>query len=114
MDDVINLITITYELDEYGNQIPTKQSREVFCKVQTVTRSEFYAAAQVELHPEYIFALSNYADYLGEKEIEYEDWTGETKTYDVIRVYRADGSDRLEITAQERVSHYGGSNELSS
>lgn len=106
MDDVISLVTITYAPDLVGNQIATKTTREVFCRVQSVGRNEFYSAAQLELHPEYIFVLSNYADYLGEKEIQYKDWTGQEKTYDVIRTFRPKDSDRIEITAQERVANY--------
>ena len=33
IDDVIKLITPTYETDEEGNQIPVDVERTVFCRV---------------------------------------------------------------------------------
>lgn len=106
MDDVIKLVTISYTVDSVGNQIEQKTERTVMCKVLSAGRSEFYQAAQAELHPDYIFRLSNFADYQGEKELVYTDWTNTAKTFDVIRTYRPEGSDTLEITAQERIADY--------
>lgn len=107
-DDVITLIKFNgYTKDEVGNQIPADYGRRtVFCRVKSITRSEYYQAAQTDLHPEYVFVLSSYKDWLGESEIEYTDWTGETRTYDLIRKYRVPGTDEIELTAQERVSDY--------
>lgn len=105
MDDVIKLIGFTYSLDEYGNQIPTPEERQVFCEVRSVTRSEFYSAAQTDLHPDYIFRLSHYRDYRGEKFVKYKDWTGTEKVYSVLRTYRAPEGDAVEITATERVGN---------
>lgn len=101
MDDVIKLITITYVPDEYGNQIETRTERSVFCKVNSVGRTEYYDAAQNDLHPSYVFSLSHYKDYLGEKEIAYTDWSGDEKVYTVTRTYRT--GDRLDITVEEKV-----------
>lgn len=107
MDDVIRLIGFTYTYDEYGNQIPTPSERQVFCRVRSVGRSEFYSAAQTELHPEYVFVLSHYKDYRGEKYAKYVDWTGTEKVYSIIRTYRPEGSDTVELTAQERIGNDG-------
>lgn len=101
MDDVIKLIAITFVADEYGNQIETRTERRVYCKVTSVGRTEYYEASQNDLHPSYVFVLSNYRDYLGEREIAYTDWTGVEKTYTVTRTYRT--GDRLDITAEEKV-----------
>lgn len=104
MDDVIKLVSQTYENDSHGNQIPTNvQPRQVFCKVQSVGRSDFYAAAQTDLHPSYVFVLSHYKDYMGEPEILYTDWTGAEKRYVVVRTYRVEDGDALEITVEEKV-----------
>lgn len=107
MDDVIKLVSISYTKDSYGNQKPVRTEREVFCKVQSVGRSEFYQAAQTDLHPSYVFVLSHYMDYLGETEILYKDWTGTEKNYVVMRTYRPQDSDILEITAEEVVGRNG-------
>ena len=69
MDDVIRLVKTKYTRDAEGNQIREDAERTVFCKVNSVARSEFYAAAQAGLHPEYIFVLSHFRDCEGEKSI---------------------------------------------
>lgn len=104
MDDVIKLISISFVPDEYGNQVETRTARQVFCTVNSVGRTEYYEAAQNDLHPSYVFTLANYKDYLNEREIEYTDWTGETKTFTVTRTYRT--GDRLDITAEEVVRNF--------
>lgn len=104
IDDVITLIRESApSYDASGNEIPTSTARQVFCQVRSVSRSEFYQAAQNGLHPEYIFVLSDYREYLGEKLLTYRDWTGTTRTYYVTRTYRPDGSNSIELTAEERV-----------
>lgn len=102
MDDVIKLIsTGEASYDASGNEILTETERQVFCQVRSVGRSEFYQAAQNNLHPEYIFVISNYRDYLGEKELIYTDWTGQTKRYSITRTYRS--GDSVELTASEKI-----------
>lgn len=104
MDDVIKLVTATYEYDEYGNETPTRTMRQVFCRISSVGRSEYYQAAQAGLHPEYICRLSNYRDYNGELEAVYTDYTGTEKRFDIIRTYKHPDSDELDITIQERIA----------
>ena len=105
MDDVIKLITVNYIKDEEGNQIPDEEEREVLCQVQSVGRTEFYQAAQVDMHPEYLFILTHYKDYRGEKFIRYTDWMGREVTLYVTRAYRVPGTDRIELTAEERTGY---------
>lgn len=102
MDDVVRLLSFTFTEDAYGNQIETPAQRQVFCQVRSVSRSEFYQAAQTDLHPEYVFILSNYRDYLGEQELLYTDWTGRTRRMNILRTYRTD-RDELEIVAGEQI-----------
>ena len=105
MDDVIRLISSTYEYDAWGNQIETTTERPVFCKVNSVGRNEFYSAAQSNLHPVYVFTLSHYRDYQNESELRYTDWTGTDKRYTITRTYRT--GDSIELTAEERVNDHG-------
>lgn len=105
MDDVMRLVRTKYTKDEEGNQIAIEEERELLCEVHSVGRSEFYSAAQADLHPEYIFVLSHFMDYEGEKIIKYTDWMlREHKLY-VTRAYRVPGTDRVELTAEERTGH---------
>lgn len=104
MDDVIKLLTTVYTVDEYGNQIEQKTPRQVFCKVRSVGRTEFYQASQNNLYPTIVVTISHYKDYMNEKELLYTDWTGEEKCYSVTRVYRT--NDSVELTCEEKVSDY--------
>lgn len=106
MDDVLVLITNTYITDAEGNQIPAETRRTVFCQVSSVGRSEFYQAAQADMHPEYIFTLSNFRDYQGEKFCEYRDWTGNARVLFITRAYRIPDEDAIELTCQERTGPY--------
>ncbi len=88
MDDVIRLIREdTSGRDKYGNPETVETSREVFCRVYGVTRSEFYQAATADIHPEITFQLSDFLDYEGEKTVEHNGIR-----YSVIRTYRDPGS----------------------
>ncbi len=104
MDDVIKLLSSTFDtFDEYGNSVETTTERVVLCKVDSVGRTEFYQAAQNDMHPDYVFTISHYKDYMGEKELLYTDWTGEEKRYVITRTYRR--GDKLELTAEERIGN---------
>lgn len=105
MDDVIILVKTTYEKDEEGNQIPKETEREILCQSRSVTRSEFYSAAQADMHPDYIFVISHYKDYEGEKVIKYRDWMNRDHVLYVTRAYREPGTDRVELTAEERTGY---------
>lgn len=105
MDDVIKLVSNTgHTYDEYGNEVITQTERQVFCQVRSVGRTEFYQAAQNNLHPSYVFSISHFMDYQGEKELLYTDWTGEEKRFVIVRTYRT--GDSIELTAEERVKDY--------
>ena len=103
MDDVLTLITAEgYTTDAEGNQIPIETTRRVFCSVNSVGRSEFYQAAQADMHPEYIFRLSTYRDYRGEKLAKYTDWSGTEHTLFITRAYKIPDEDTIELTCEER------------
>lgn len=101
MDGVIKLISKTYTVDEYGNQVENRTERQVFCKVGSIGRTEYYQAAQNDMHPSYIFTLSHFKDYLGEKECSYTDWTGTERFFTITRTYLR--GDAIDLTAEERV-----------
>ena len=106
MDDVIKLISVSYITDEYGNQNEVKTMRTVFCKVGSIGRTEFYAAEQAGMHPNYVFTLSHYKDYHNEKELVYTDWNGEVRYFTITRTYIY--GDSIDLTAEERVANFGG------
>ena len=66
----------------------------VFAEIRSVSNSEFYRAKEADIEPAYIFRLTDYADYGGQKLIE---WSG--KRYRVVRTYTK--SQSIEITVEE-------------
>lgn len=99
MDSVIKLIASTTVKDEFGVDIPVKTARDVFCKVRSASRAEFFDGGRNGLNPEYQITMFA-ADYAGESVIEYEG-----KTYAVYRTYRTD-SDYIELYVERK----GGTN----
>ena len=99
IDDVITLVKETITgIDQYGNEVKTPVEREVFCKVRSVTRNEFYSAAVSNLRPEYIFILSDYMDYEGETVVKYNG-----VLYSVIRTYRnTEDLNAIELTVERK------------
>lgn len=73
---------------------PTETLKMCYCRVNSVTRNEFYRALNNDLRPEYVFVLSEYADYNGEKLIIYNN-----KRYRVIRSYITEHA--VELTVEE-------------
>lgn len=74
-------------LDEYLNEVTTTKERDVFCRISSAARNEFYQAATAGLRPEWTIRLSDFAEYQGETKVRYN---GET--YSVLRTYRDGGS----------------------
>ena len=68
--------------------------RQVFCSVRTVGMREAYQALSNGLHPSFVFIMSDYGDYQGEKIVEYQG-----ARYRVIRTYR--NNQAIEITVEE-------------
>lgn len=101
MEDIAVLITEgTPTYDAEGNEIQTRTERQVFVREESVSRSEFYNAAQAGLRPEVILILSEYIDYNGERLVKYHN-----KEYSIIRTYRAPDENELELTLEEKIGN---------
>lgn len=83
--DVIQLVTLSRTQNAFGGWAETVTLRQVMCKVESVTRAEFFSAAQTGLKPEYRFTLFA-GDYGGETECVYND-----VRYAVYRTYHGAG-----------------------
>lgn len=97
--DVIDLINQRVEKNEYGVWAKTDSSRTVFCKVDSVTASEFFDGGRNGLNPEYRFTMFA-GDYQGERVVEYN---GER--FGVYRTYKAK-NDMIELYCERK----GGTN----
>ncbi len=95
MTDVITLISQTYTLDDYGNNVANETTFDVLCEVESITQSEFYAAANTELNPEYRFRVF-FGDYDGQSVVEYDG-----KRYEIYRTFRS--GDYMELYAERKV-----------
>lgn len=84
--------------DSNGNYIPAETKTNVLCDLKSVTRSEFYSAAQAGLNPEQVFEINGF-EYNGETEVEF---LGER--YSVIRTYRT-GYEVIELTCERKAKH---------
>lgn len=91
--DVITLVSESPAAHGVLDEI-TETQKQVFCTVRSVGMSEAYQAMSNGLHPQFVFILSDYADYDGEKVAIYNG-----KRYRVIRTYRQNQG--LEMTVEE-------------
>lgn len=97
--DIINLISETRAKNSFGIWETTRTARQVFCRVDSVSASEFFDGGRNGLNPEYRMTMF-FADYNGEQIIEYNG-----ATYSVYRTYKAK-TDIIELYVERR----GGTN----
>ena len=64
--NIITLIKSTYAADTIGQLVPVERTRDVYCNLRSVTRSEWSAAGQLGLKPE-LTATMFAPDYEGEE-----------------------------------------------
>lgn len=82
MESVITLCKNEPTLNKYKIQVDQYTKREVFCEVNSATRSEFYQASAVGIKPELEVELF-FLDYEGEEVAIYDG-----QYYRVVRTYR--------------------------
>lgn len=107
-DHELTLIKHGWVEDDIGGQIPVETRTTILCQVKSVSRAEFYGAAQAGLRPAIVFVIHE-CEYSGEQEVEFEG-----DRYKVIRTYRGGmtrhgsklASDEMELTC-ERVASDG-------
>lgn len=99
MDDVIKLLSTTYQKNKYGQSVPENTAKEVFCKRQSVSRNEFFNAGRNGLNPQFVFTVFK-GEYSGESICEYKGLT-----YSIYRTYETD-DDYIELYVERK----GGTN----
>lgn len=100
MDDVLTLLASSRTQDSLGVWRETLTEREVFCKVYSVNRTEFYNAGRNGLNPQFRFTVFH-GDYAGETLCKYKD-----ESYSVYRTYIDPKTDYIELYVERK----GGSN----
>ena len=100
---IITLIGYSKEQDENGVWRTTSKERQVYCQVDSVTRSEFFEGGRNGLNPEYRFTLFAY-DYHGEDTVKYAG-----RAYGVYRTYHG-RDDTIELYAERKGGTNGAGN----
>lgn len=95
MADIITLIKQTITFDDYGREEISESSTTVLCEVDSIQQSEFFAAADTELNPEYRFTIF-FGEYDGENIVEYNG-----QRYAIYRTYRT--GDDLELYVERKI-----------
>lgn len=72
----------------------TETERTVYCEVRSVGVNEFYRAMEQDLRPVCVFVLADYAEYHGEKIVDYHG-----KRLRVVRTYI--DRQKIELTVEE-------------
>lgn len=73
---------------------PKETGRTVYVTVRSVGMNEAYLALSNGLQPQFVFALSDFSDYAGEKICEYNG-----TRYRIVRTYRRNQG--IELTVEE-------------
>ena len=99
--EVITLVSERKTQNDFGVWETTKTSRDVFCQVDSVTRSEFFEAGRNGLNPKFRFTMFA-GDYEGEQIVIYKG-----KSYGVYRTHIG-RTDDIELYVERK----GGTNGL--
>lgn len=96
MDDVLTLISTVRTQDANGIwRKGTETTKDVFCKVSSVSRAEFFNAGRNGLNPSFVFSVFH-ADYNGETVVEYR---GER--FSVYRTYKPNAIKGVTASTQD-------------
>lgn len=95
MTDELTLISQTLTKDDYGVEVVTEKERTVLCEVNSISQSEFFAAANTELQPELKFTVF-FGDYENESVVEFQG-----NRYAVYRTYRT--GDYMELYVERKI-----------
>lgn len=97
-DDTIVLLKQKVTKDDELNEIIEYEEREVFCNKTSITRSEFYNAASINLRPSIVFTINEF-EYEDEEKLKYEG-----KIYSIIRTFKK--TDYIELTVGDKIGDY--------
>lgn len=93
--DIVNLYTTVVTYDDYGVGKKTQTAKQVFCKVESVTRAEYFEAGRQGLNPEFRITMF-YGDYDGETVVGYKG-----RLYSVYRTFQSK-TDTIELYVERQ------------
>lgn len=94
-DHVAVLISETHKPDALNQMVPVENRREIFCRISSVRQSEWFAAGQAGLKPQFVVKMFA-DDYADETIIEIDGIR-----YGVYRTYHAK-SDQIELYLEKK------------
>ena len=92
--DVITLVSAEWTRNDQGVQTQTETTKDVFCNVSSVTRTEWFEGGRNGLNPAYRFTMFRY-DYSDEATVIYNG-----VRYAVYRTYETQ-NDQIELYVQK-------------
>ncbi|WP_164966358.1 phage head closure protein [Companilactobacillus metriopterae] len=98
-NEVIQLISVSYEVDDLGNRIPISNKREVFCNKLALGINEFSSAGQLGYKPDKAFKFYSF-EYKNEQEAIFK-----RKRYQIYRI--AENGEFTTIYCQEVIADGG-------
>lgn len=101
MDDVLYLMKVTRYQDEYGNWRKSEVNKRIFCRIESIDRSEYFEGGRNGIRPEMKFVVFA-KDYEGEEQLTYD-----KKPYAIYRTYQIPGSDYMELYTQVKGGVHG-------
>lgn len=90
--DSLFLIKESYNYDT--NELVVENKKEIFCKVKSISRNEFYKASAGGFKPSLIFVIHSF-EYENEEKVEFDGII-----YNVIRTYMAN-TEEIELTCEK-------------
>lgn len=100
MDDELVLYSTEKYKDAYGVDRDRISPRPILCRVNSITRAEFFDAGRNGLNPEFMFTVFH-GDYYGERTCRFHG-----QDYGIYRTYHVPGTDDIELYAERK----GGTN----
>jgi len=97
----IALLTESIESDDFGQQIISVTETIIQADKKSVTRSEFYQAANTDLKPEIVFDVHSF-EYSNERFLRWN-----SREYSVLRAFEhvRNGLNLTELVCEHRVGH---------
>lgn len=93
-DDVLTLLSETYSRNSIGAYPAETTEKTIFCRVESISQTEFFDAGGIGLHPAYKFRVLRY-EYNGEELVKYHG-----AKYHVYRTWAGTGDD-MELYVEE-------------
>lgn len=100
MDDVITLVGMIYKDDGLKQKVPVDSLREVWARIESISRSEWNAAGREGLNPQLLIVTAA-VNYNGEKIVQIGKGQA-ARRYSVYRTYRLADSDEIELYLERK------------